>query len=146
MASSTNQTPAQLSEKIRTLKIIHLAILGGVILMYVLIGDISMEIFHIPPFDTPSMVFFTLPFLALALGNFLFHQQLKKADRKLSPNDNFGVYQTGSIIRWAVLELAAFAILFLAPEHLIFGLLTILMLALLRPTQARVEEALQYLD
>lgn len=146
MSTSTNQTPAQLPEKIRTLKIIHLAILGGVILLYVLIGDISMEILHIPPLDTLSMTFFAMPFFAFALGNLLFHQQLKKADRKLSPNDNFGVYQTGSIIRWAILEAAAFIILFLAPEHLIFGIFTILILAFLRPTETRVEAALQYLD
>lgn len=146
MASSTNQTPAQLPEKLRTLKIIHLAILGGVILLYALIGDISMEIFNIPPLGTPSMIYFMIPFFALAIGNFLFHQQLKKADRKLSPNDNFGVYQTGSIIRWAILEAATFIILFLAPEYLIFGLFTILMLAFLRPSEARVKAALQYLD
>ena len=146
MSTSTNQTPAQLPEKIRTLKIIHLAILGGVIFIYVLLGDISMEILHIPPLDTLSMTFFAMPFFAFALGNLLFHQQLKKADRKLSPNDNFGVYQTGSIIRWAILELAAFVILLLAPEHLIFGIFTILILAFLRPTETRVEAALQYLD
>src|SRR5690554_6049336 len=146
MSTSTNQTPAQLPEKIRTRKIIHLALVGGVIFIYVWLGDISIEILHIPPLDTLSMTFFAMPFSAFALRNLLFHQQLKKADRKLSPNDNFGVYQTGSIIRWAILELAAFVILLLAPEHLIFGIFTILILAFLRPTETRVEAALQYLD
>src|SRR5690554_7891075 len=101
MSTSTNQTPAQLPEKIRTLKIIHLVTSGGVIFIYVLLGDISMEILHIPPLDTLSMTFFAMPFFAFALGNLLFHQYLTKAARKLRPNDNFGIYQTGSIITWS---------------------------------------------
>ncbi|HLW31658.1 MAG TPA: hypothetical protein VKX40_05315 [Aequorivita sp.] len=57
-----------------------------------------------------------------------------------------GGTQTASILRWAILQGVAFVILFLAPEHLIFGLFLILIIMFLRPTAARVKAALQHLD
>lgn len=135
-----------MKEKIRTLQIIHLAICGGVLLVYILIGNISVETLYIPPLDSPSNMYLVIPFLALAIGNFLFYSQLKRVDKNLKPEDNFSVYQTASILRWAILEGAAFVILFLAPEYLIFGLFLILIMVFLRPTEARVKAALQYLD
>lgn len=45
-------------------------------------------------------------------------------------------------MRWAILEGAAFLILFLKPDFVLFGLLIIIYLIFLRPTEERVNNDL----
>ncbi len=135
-----------MSAKIRTLKIIHIAICAGILLVYLFIGNISIEILDFPSIGSSSSVYLFIPVAAFALGNILFNQQLKQVDRTLPLEDNFGTYQTASIIRWAILEGAAFLILFLAPQFTLFGLFIIIYMIFLRPTEDKMKTDLQYLD
>lgn len=132
-----------MTEKIKTLKIIHLAICAGTIIAYLVLGQLSIDNLNIQSIDSSEIIYVTIPILALGLSNFLFKSQLKQIDPKLEFEANLPIYQTASIIRWAVLEGTAFIILFLKPDFLIFGILIILYLASLRPTEERINRELQ---
>jgi hypothetical protein len=126
-------------EKIKTLQIIHLALCAGLIVAYFVIGEISVEkLKTIPTIDSSSIVFAIIPFLAIIMANFLFKSQLKQVDQNLKLEDKLPVYQTASIIRWAILEGVSFIILILKPDFLIFGILVIIYLIFLRPTEEKI--------
>lgn len=134
-----------MSAKIKTLQIIHLAFCVGVILFYLFIGSVSIENLNISNIDDSSLVYLALPVLAFVLSDFLFKNQLKQADKKLKAEDNSDVYQNASIIRWAVLEGAAMLIAILKPDFIISGILLIVYLILVRPTEARMKKDLETL-
>ncbi len=125
-------------EKIKVLQIIHLGICAGTIVAYLFVGDFSVEILNVPSIDSSDLIYFAIPILALFLSNFLFRSQLKQVNPKLKPEDNLPIYQTASIIRWSVLEAAALLILFLKPELLVLGILMIIYLVSLRPTEDKI--------
>lgn len=127
-----------MNEKIKVLQIIHLGICAGTIVAYLFVGDFSVEILNVPSIDSSDLIYFAIPILALFLSNFLFKSQLKQADTKLKPEDNLPIYQTASIIRWSVLEAAALLILFLKQELLVLGILMIIYLVSLRPTEDKI--------
>ncbi|MET3026186.1 MFS transporter [Flavobacterium sp. UW10123] len=127
-----------MTEKIKTLQIIHLGICAGTIIAYFIIGDISLETLSIPAIDSNSILYLVIPVLAFVLSSILFKAQLKQIDPKLKLEDKLPIYQTASIMRWAVLEGAAFLILFLKPEFILFGILLIVYLLYLRPTEERI--------
>ncbi|MEG0851233.1 MFS transporter [Flavobacterium plurextorum] len=132
-----------MTEKIKTLQIIHLAVCAGTILAYFLLGELSIEkLKNIPVIDSSSIVYVFIPILAFVLSTFLFKSQLKQIDPKLKTEDKLPVYQTASIMRWAVLEGAAFLILFLKPDFILFGILIIIYLIFLRPTEERINNDL----
>lgn len=132
-----------MTEKIKTLQIIHLAVCAGTILAYFLLGELSIEkLKNIPVIDSSSIVYVFIPILAFVLSTFLFKSQLKQIDPKLKTEDKLPIYQTASIMRWAVLEGAAFLILFLKPDFILFGILIIIYLIFLRPTAERINNDL----
>lgn len=127
-----------MTEKIRTLQIIHLAICAGTIVVYLTVGQFSIDKLKIDAIDSSEIIYAAIPVLAFVLSNLLFKSQLKQINPKLALNDKLPVYQTASIIRWAVLEGAAFMVLFLKPEFMVLGILLIIYLLFLRPTEDRV--------
>ncbi len=131
-----------MSEKIKTLQIIHLAICAGTIVAYYIIGDLSIEKLRIPVIDSSSAVYILIPVLAFVLSSFLFKSQLKQINPKLKLEEKFPIYQTASILRWAVLEGAAFLILILKPDYILFGILILIYLIFLRPTAERIDNDL----
>ncbi len=56
------------------------------------------------------------------------------------------MYQTASLIRWVIIEGAAFFILFSNPDFVILGILLIGYLIYLRPTEANIKRYLQHFD
>ncbi|TDO94537.1 MFS transporter [Flavobacterium sp. 245] len=131
-----------MSEKIKALQIIHLAICAGTIIAYYILGDLSIEKLRIPTIDSSSAVYVLIPVLAFVLSSFLFKSQLKQINPKLKLEEKFPIYQTASILRWAVLEGAAFLILILKPEFILFGILVLIYLIFLRPTAERIDNDL----
>ncbi|URM38728.1 MFS transporter [Flavobacterium anhuiense] len=127
-----------MNEKIKTLQIIHLGICAGTIITYFIVGDISLETLNIPAIDSNSILYLVIPVLAFVLSSILFKAQLKQIDPKLKLEDKLPIYQAASIMRWAVLEGAAFLILFIKPEFILFGILLIAYLLYLRPTEERI--------
>ncbi|SFW55586.1 MFS transporter [Cellulophaga fucicola] len=124
-----------MDEKIKILKIIHLAITAGSTLAYIFIGDISaLQNFKVPEVNAGSIIFFALPLIAVFASTFMFKNILKQAKDIKTLEDKFGVYQTASIVRLAILESATFIILFLKQDFMLFGLLIILYMVFLSPT------------
>ena len=127
-----------MNEKIKVLQIIHLAICAGTVIAYLFIAQLSIENLKIETTDSSDLIYFAIPISAFLLSNFLFKSQLKQADPKLKPLDNLPIYQTASIIRWAILEASALLILFLKQDLLLLGILIIIYLVFLRPTEDRI--------
>lgn len=127
-----------MKEKIKTLQIIHLAISGGVIVVYLLLGQISIDKLLIKTIDTSEIVYALIPVMAFVLSNLMFKSQLKQVNPKQELLAKLPVYQTASIIRWAILEGAAFMLLFLKPDFVVLGILIIAYLIFLRPTEDRI--------
>jgi hypothetical protein len=127
-----------MKEKIKVLQIIHLAICAGTVIAYLFIAQLSIENLKIETTDSSDLIYFAIPISAFLLSNFLFKSQLKQADPKLKPADNLPIYQTASIIRWAILEASALLILFLKQDLLLLGILIIVYLVFLRPTEDRI--------
>ncbi|WP_035652024.1 hypothetical protein [Flavobacterium sp. ASV13] len=131
-----------MSDRIKTLQILHLAICAGTIVAYYILGDLSIEKLQIPVIDSSSAIYILIPVLAFVLSSFLFKYQLKQINPKLKLEEKFPIYQTASILRWAVLEGAAFLILILNPDFILFGILILIYLIFLRPTAERIDNDL----
>lgn len=131
-----------MTEKIKTLQIIHLAICAGTILAYYFVGEISIEKLKVPELSTVEILYTLIPILAYVISTFLFKSQIKQIDPKLKLEDKLPLYQVASIMRWAILEAAAFLVLFLSPDFIIFGILIIIYLIFLRPTEERIKNDL----
>ena len=127
-----------MTQKNKTLKLIHLAICAGMILAYIFVGQFSMEQLKGQEIGSDDLVYLAIPIVAFFLSNFMFKSQLKQVDSRASLEDKLPVYQTASIIRWAILEGGAFLILFMKPDLLIFGILLILYLVYMRPTEEKI--------
>lgn len=106
--------------------------------IYLFIAQLSIESLKIETTDSSDLIYFAIPILAFFLSNFLFKSQLKQVDPKLKPEENLPIYQTASIIRWAILEASALLILFLKQDLLLLGILIIVYLVFLRPTEDRI--------
>jgi hypothetical protein len=135
-----------MEEKLKVIKMIHIALCAGLVMAYIFVGDITSINFNMPPLSQSNIVYVLIPVIAYVFSNFMFKTQLKAADKTLKPEDNMAVYQTASIVRWAILEGAAFLILFLNKDFVLFGILVILYMALLHPTESRIKSDLKYLD
>ncbi|NRD23931.1 MFS transporter [Winogradskyella litoriviva] len=125
-----------MNEKLKPIKVIHLAICAGIIVAYIILGNLtSVENFNLPKIDTSSIIYLMIPIMAIILSNLLYNNQLKKVDTKLKLEEKIPFYQTASIIRLAILEGAAFLILFLKPDFIVLGLVLILYIIYLRPSE-----------
>lgn len=125
-----------MEEKLKAVKTIHIALILGLVLAYFFAGNLlNFDFFQIPEIESSTYPFLLIPVAAIFLGNFLYKQQLKNADKRLPLEDKIGVYQTASLIRWAVVEGAAFVILFVKPELIVIGLLLIVYLVFLKPSK-----------
>jgi hypothetical protein len=125
-----------MNQKIKTLKIIHLALVAGVTLAYFLIGDfkniLNLEI------DDSSLIYSFIPAIAYVLSNFIFKKVLNNIKKDTSDNEKFIIYQNASIYKWAVLEVACFSILFLKPDFILFGVILLFYMILLAPKEEKI--------
>ena len=129
-----------MEKQIKVLKIIHLALLTGVTLAYIFVGDLFN--LSMPKLEGENLYYIFIPAIAVLASNFLFKNALSKIEHNNSKEEKLMQYQTASIMRWAILESGAFLILFLKPELAIFGLLLLLYLLLVRPTKEKIENEL----
>ncbi|MDC8006074.1 MFS transporter [Aureisphaera galaxeae] len=124
-----------MEEKIKPIKIIHIALCVGAAFAYYFFGDLqTLDFLKIPKVDASSVPFLLMPLAAVLLGNLLYKQQLKNSDPTMSLEEKFPVYQSASIVRWALLDGAAFFLLFVKREFILVGLLLIFYMAFLKPS------------
>ncbi len=131
-----------MNQKIKTLQFIHLALCGGLIAASLFAGN-AIENLKAFKLDPSNYAYFAIPIAAIILSNMAFQVQLKKIDKTISPEENLPHYQTASLVRWAILEGAAFVIIFMMPENIVFAIPLIIYLIFLRPTQEKVTVDLQ---
>ena len=127
-------------KQLKVAKLIHLALLMGLLLAYFLLGNLD----NVTPstIDMASMVYVLIPLGAIAASFILFKSLVSKIDPKLPLEEKIVPYQSALIVRWAILEGAAFVILFLKPDFILFGFLIIIYFMTLRPTKEKLESDL----
>ena len=136
-----------MEQQLKVIKIIHLALIAGLILSYYFLGDLgNLTELTFPTVNSENYIYLFIPIAAFIISNLLFKHFISKIDNNLSVQQKLVSYQTASIIRWAILEGAAFLILLIYPEFLLFGILLIIYLALLIPTEARIKRDLNQFD
>ncbi|WP_420602624.1 hypothetical protein [Flagellimonas sp.] len=130
---------------IRTLSIIHLGLIAGP-LVFGLIVYFNSQSTHINFSNTDDMFLIVIPIFALSsifLGNFIFGQSIKNIARTSSLRQKLVRFQTASIIRYALVEAAAFfgIIAYYMTGNLVFMLISailILYFFMLRPTREKI--------
>ena len=136
-----------MKEQLKVFRIIHLALVAGLVVAYFVLGNLSdFSQLKLPTLDNDNMIYFAIPIAAFIISNLMFKMLVSKIDNALSLKEKIVPYQSASIVRYAIIEGAAFLILILKPELIVFGLLLIVYLALLMPTEQRIKRDLQILD
>ncbi len=129
-----------MNTKIKTLQIIHFALLVGVTVAYFILGDLLN--INTPKLEGENLYYMFIPAITVLISNILFKKSISKINKKDKLEVIIANYQTASLIRWVILEAGAFIILILKPELIVFGLLLLLYLVLVRPTKEKIEREL----
>jgi hypothetical protein len=132
-----------MNQKIKTLKTIHFAICAGIIVAYLFVGEFSVEKLKNYSLNNEELIYALIPIVAIVVSTILFKNQLKQIDPKLTIEEKTPFYQSASIVRWAILEGAAFVVLFVDTHLPIFGIIAILYLVFLSPTENKMNNDLQ---
>lgn len=136
-----------MKDQLKVFRIIHLALVAGLVVAYFVLGNLSdFSQLKLPTLDNDNMIYLAIPIAAFIISNLMFKMLVSKIDNALSLKEKIVPYQSASIVRYAIIEGAAFLILILKPELIVFGLLLIVYLALLMPTEQRIKRDLQILD
>ena len=136
-----------MKEQLKVFRIIHLALVAGLVVAYFVLGNLSdFSQLKLPTLNNDNMIYLAIPIAAFIISNLMFKMLISKIDNALSLKEKIVPYQSASIVRYAIIEGAAFLILILKPELIVFGLLLIVYLALLMPTEQRIKRDLQILD
>jgi hypothetical protein len=129
-----------MKEKLKIIKTMHLFLVAGLAMAYFLIGDLeSMNFLEYKEIDASNFIYIVVPIIAIILGNYLYKDQLKNVDKRLKLEEKIGTYQTASLIRWATIEGAAFFILFYNTEFVLIGMLLILYMLFLKPSEQKMK-------
>lgn len=133
-----------MEQQLKVFKIIHLALVFGLIAAYYVLGIFND--LKLPNITSKNYIYLLIPIGAYIISNLLFKQLISKIETNKPLEEKISQYQSASIVRWAILEGAAFMILLIYPEFILFGLLLIVYLALLIPTETRIKKDLNLFD
>jgi hypothetical protein len=129
-----------MKENFKILKTMHLFLVAGLAMAYFLIGDLeSMNFLEYKEIAASNFIYIVVPIIAIILGNYLYKDQLKNVDKRLKLAEKIGTYQTASLIRLATIEGAAFFILLYNTEFILIGMLLILYLLFLKPSEQKMK-------
>lgn len=133
-----------MESKFKTIKIIHLALVAGITLAYIFIGNATeVDFFGLENLDTFEMAVLAAPIGVVVLGNQLYKSNLQQVDKNEPIETQIGVYQSACIIRWSLIEGGAFFILFVTPKLAFIGVLLIAYMAYLHPSEDRFKDDIQ---
>jgi DMSO reductase anchor subunit len=128
---------------LKSLQIVHMALITGVTMAYIVIGQInSLEFFNISKLNNTSLLVVLGVVMVALISNLIYNQVLMQISKTATNQEQFAKYQTANIIRLAILEGTALLILFLQNDVLFMGLLLIVYMILLRPTENRMKHDL----
>ncbi|MFT7900880.1 MFS transporter [Tenacibaculum ascidiaceicola] len=129
-----------MDQKIKTLKVIHLALVAGVAIAFTILGNFK-TIFDMV-IDNSSLLYAFIPAIAYVASNFMFKNMLRKIQKDASNEEKLAIYQSASIARWAIIEGACFLILILKSDFLLLGVILLIYLILLAPKKAQILQTL----
>ncbi|MFT6699888.1 MAG: hypothetical protein ACJAVD_001397 [Porticoccaceae bacterium] len=134
-----------MKEQLKTIQLIHLALILGVVFAYYFLSDLSSfnDLFTLPDINSSTIYIAIIPMIAFVSGNLVFKSMLSKIDKKIKVEDNFGAYQTASVVRWVILKGTAFFIITTNTDFILFGVVLIIYLALLRPSESTIQNDLK---
>jgi len=134
-----------MKEQLRVFKIIHMALCAGVIVAYFILNNLESvsELLNLPEINSDNFIYLFIPIIAFVISNLIFKHKLKAINPNAIEMQKIMEYQSASIMRWAILEGCAFLILILQPEFILFGILIIIYLIMLRPTEDKVKTDLK---
>ncbi|NIJ44504.1 uncharacterized protein YneF (UPF0154 family) [Wenyingzhuangia heitensis] len=137
-----------MEQKLKTIKIIHLAIVLGVSVGYYVLGHITSldQITKLPHITKDSIIYAIIPLAAVIISSVLFRIKLQKIDNSLSFEEKLEPYQAASVMRWAILEGAAFFLIILKPTFITLGIILIVYILLLRPIESKIKRDLKHID
>ncbi len=129
-----------MQQKFKLLQLIHLALISGVSIAYMVFGNLKnvMDL----KIDTTSLPYAFIPLVAYYLSNFIFKIVLKGIKRDATTDEKLTIYQSASIVRWAILEASCFVILFLKPDFILLGFILLIYMYLIRPTKNTIAQTL----
>jgi len=96
----------RMKEKFRILATIYAFLLGGMILAIVFAGNVDYN--DLLNISESQYLYLAIPFVAIAGSEFLYRNKMKEIKSNSTENGKTGLYQTASLMRWAVLEAATF--------------------------------------
>lgn len=129
-----------MNQKIKTLKIIHLALIAGITLAFTFLGNFKTMFDMV--IDDSSLFYAFIPAIAYVSSNFIFKNMLRNIQKDASNEEKLAIYQSASIARWAIIEGACFLILILKPDFLLLGVILLIYLILLAPKKAQIFQTL----
>ncbi len=129
-----------MTQRIKTLQIIHLFLIFGICIAFIILGDLKNS-FNLK-IDTDSLPFAFIPLVAYYLSNFIFKRILKGIQKNSSIEEKLTVYQSASIVRWATIEVACFIILLLKPDFILLGFILLIYMYFIRPVKNNIAQTL----
>ncbi|WP_375238556.1 MFS transporter [Aurantibacter sp.] len=134
-----------MKEQLRVLKVIHFALCAGLIIGYYLLSGLKSisDLLIFLKITSGNIIYIFIPIVAFIISNLIFKQKLKVISPSSTEQQKIIEYQSASIIRWAILEGSAFALLILQKDFILFGILIIIYLIMIRPTEDKVKNELK---
>jgi len=121
-----------MKEKFTIIRTIYFALLAGIILAFIFGQEVSLE--TIGEISEKQYVYLLIPIVGIIGSQLLFEFNIKKLKSNNENKHKVGEYQTASLMRWAVLEGAAFYSIFNDEAPQINAVIIIAYFFLIRPT------------
>ncbi len=119
-----------IKEKYTVIRTIYFALLSGITLAFFFSQDVSLE--TIGKISKDQYIYLLIPIVAIIISQLFFEYNVKRLKTK---NENkFAEYQTAYLIRWAILEAAAFISIFYLQAPQINVIIIIAYFILIYPT------------
>lgn len=100
-----------MKEKFRVLIILYASLLAGIIIFAFFTGSIDWN--TILEISKAEMPYLLLPVVAIGLSEILYKNNMKQLETKSSVDERTAVYQSASVVRWAILEGSALVVIVL---------------------------------
>ena len=119
-----------IKEKYTIIRIIYFALLSGITLVFLFTQDVNLETIEKIPKD--QYIYLLIPIVAIIISQMFFEYNVKRL--KTKDQNKFAEYQSAYLIRWAILEAAAFISIFYLQAPQINVIIIIAYFILIYPT------------
>ena len=132
-----------MEQKLKVLRILHLALIGQALFMYFIFGEIDkLGFLDFKEVEGPAYMMLFVPLGAVFASDFLYKNLLKKVDRNSTADQKVQHYMVACILRWAVIEGPIFFLLFME-DFILVGLMLIGYLAFIGPSKDKMEQDIE---